>query len=194
MRTQRVSAFVFVVLIALAALSMRSDVAAQDTTTQRHPLVGVWLADTDLESENALDNFLFSSDGSYLQRDANGSVSLGVWEATGEQTATLMIVTAEGDDDSTNYGTIIIRATIEVSADVNSFTAEYTNEFIDPNGTSTGEAGPGFATGERVVAEAQGTPVMSMEEMFSQMEDGSGESDGQESEVDEGDREATPVS
>ena len=64
MRTQRVSAFVFVVLIALTALSMRSDVAAQDTTTQRHPLVGVWLADTDLESENALDNFLFSSDGS----------------------------------------------------------------------------------------------------------------------------------
>ena len=129
-----------------------------------------------------------------MQRDANGSVSLGVWEATGEQTATLTIVAAEGDDDGTNYGTIIIRATIEVNADGGSFTPEYTFEFIDPDGTSSGEAGPGFAIGERVVVEAPGTPVMTMEEMFSQMEDGSGESDGQESEVDEGDREATPVS
>ncbi len=162
-----------------AGLSMR-DAQAQETATQGHPLVGTWLADTDLESAtNGLDLFTFSSDGTYVDVEVDGSAQLGAWEATGATTAILTIVAYEGDDEGNNFGSVTIRASIEVSADGASFTAQYTLEFTDPDGTSTGEAGPGMATGTRLVVEAPGTPVMTMEEMFSGFE---------------GDPEATPTS
>ena len=175
--------FVVIVLLAVTAVGFRSDADAHDTSTQGHPLVGTWLADTDQEtSDNALDTFVFSSDGAYAQSEAGGGSLLGAWEATGERTATLTAVGAEADEEGTNVGSITIRASIEVSDDGNSFTAEYTIEFIQPDGTTSGEAGPGIATGERLVAEPPGTPVITFEELFAAF-------DGQEGTT----AEATPV-
>jgi len=147
-------------------------VDAQDVSTQDHPLVGTWLANTDPENQpDPSETFTFSSDGTYIDVDSSGSTTLGSWEATGENTATLTIVGFESDDDEESTGSVTIRATIEVSEDGNSFTAEYTLEFIDAEGTSTGEAGPGAATGTRLLVEAPGTPVMSLEELFGSFEE-----------------------
>jgi hypothetical protein len=60
----------------------------------------------------------------------------------------------------------IIRASIEVAPDGQSLTATYTLEFIDPDGTSSGEIGPGMAEGTKLAVEPMGTPVASFEEAF----------------------------
>jgi len=167
MHKKRLGSFLVVFLITLAAFGLRTGTAAQHTATAGHPLVGTWLADTDQESsDNALDTFAFSADGIYYQSEAGGGSLLGAWEATGERTATLTAVGAEADEDGTNFGSMWIRASIEVSEDGNSFTAEYTIEFVQPDGTPSGEAGPGIVTGERLVVEAPGTPTVTLEELF----------------------------
>ena len=183
MRPRLLVSLIVVVFVALAAAGLRTGVGAQDATTQGHPLVGTWLADTDQENpDNAVDVFQFTSDGAYVEMDANGDSSLGAWEATGDTTATLTVVQGQADDEGTNFGTFTLRASIEVGADGDSFTAEYTFEFVQPDGTSSGEAGPGIATGERLVVEGPGTPAMTMEEFYGSFGDDGGDSD-----------EATPV-
>ncbi len=155
-----------VLLLALAGLGLRTGAVAQNATAD-HPLVGTWLVDTDpANPTNTLDTFLFTADGGYVQTDAAGGTTVGVWEATSDTTATLTVVAAAGDDEGNTFGTIMIRATIEVSADGTTFTADYTIELIDPDGTSRGEAGPGQATGERLTVEAPGTPALSLDELF----------------------------
>jgi hypothetical protein len=168
MRQRLLGSFVVVLLVAVTAFGFCSDADAQETSTQGHPLVGTWLADTDLgDPANAQDTFLFTADGGYVQSEAGGTATLGVWQATGGTTATLTLAAAAGDDEGNNFGSIKIRASIEVGADGNSFTAEYTIEFIQPDGTSSGEGGPGHATGVRMTVEAPGTPVMTLDELYS---------------------------
>ena len=73
--------------------------------------------------------------------------------------------------DDEEEGAFRIRASIEVAADGQSFTASYTLELLDPaTGEGMGEYGPGTATGTRLMAEAPGTPVGSLEDLFSQFE------------------------
>jgi hypothetical protein len=163
---------VAVVLLALAVLGFRLSAGAQDSSTEGHPLVGTWLADTDTnDPASGLSTFTFNADGTYIEADATGEVDLGAWEATGPTSATLTIVSYEGDDAGNDAGHAVIRASIDVGADGNSFTATYTLEFVLPDGTSTGEAGPGTASGTRLTVEAPGTPVMTLDELFSGFEE-----------------------
>ncbi len=184
MRPRLLGSFVVVLLIAVTAFGFRSDADAQDTATQGHPLVGTWLADTNPEaSDNALDTVSFTADGTFTNVEAGGFVSLGAWEATGERTANLTFVSYELDEEGINVGSTTIRVSIEVGADGNHFTAEYTIEFIQADGFSGGEAGPGIVTADRLVVEGPGTPAMTFDEFFGQFE-------GQEGRT----AEATPVS
>ena len=184
MRRRLLGSFVVVVLVAVTALGFRAAGDAQDTATRGHPLVGTWLADTDPEaSDNALDTLSFTADGTFTDVEAGGFVQLGAWEATGERTANLTMVSYELDEGGNNVGSFTLRVSIEVGADGTSFTAEYTIEFVQADGTSNGEAGPGIVTGERLVVEGPGTPAMALDEFFGQFE-------GQEGRT----AEATPVS
>lgn len=183
MRKKLLGSFVVVVLVAVTAFGFRADADAQNTATQGHSLVGTWLVDTDPEtSDNALDTLSFTADGTATDVEPGGFVTLGAWEATGEQMANLTMVAYELDEDGSNVGSTTIRVSIEVSADGTSFTGEYTIEFIQPDGTSNGEAGPGIVTGERLAVEGQGTPAMTLGEFFGQFE-------GQEGRTED----ATPV-
>jgi hypothetical protein len=173
----RVSVAVVVLLSLVSALALGGQLAAQDAATpepmaqgaatEDHPLVGTWLADTDTEDEsNGLELFTFHPDGSYISVEPEGyGTSLGIWEASGPTTANVTIL-AESDAVGADTGTLTIRAAFEVSEDGSSFTASYTFEFIGPDGTSTGEAGPGMTSGTRLEVEAPGTPVMSLDELF----------------------------
>jgi hypothetical protein len=87
-----------------------------------------------------------------------------VWEPTGDNTAILKFIVLEGEDGSH----LVIRGTIEVAADGQSYTSPYTLEFIDGDGESSGEIGPGMTEGTRVVVEGPGTPVASFDEFFAE--------------------------
>ena len=140
---------------------------ATPTAMDGHPLVGTWLLDTDAnDPENAPEVTIFTADGAYISVDAEGFPNHGVWEATGEQSATLTIVSPGMDEDGAFFGTFIVRGTVEVDESGDAFTAQYTGEFVGPDGTGAGEYGPGTATATRIAVEAMGTPAGPLEALF----------------------------
>ena len=141
-------------------------VAAQEMAD--HPILGSWMLDADPDDPaNPPSLVVFTSDGSYLEVDAEGGVGVGAWESTGANSGNLTIRFL----DSEVGGMGIIRASFEVAEDGDSFTAEYTIEFVDIDGESTGEYGPAPATGTRAGVEPMGEPEGSLEDLFSLWED-----------------------
>lgn len=126
-----------------------------------HPLVGSWLVNTSPEGEPPLELATLSADGTMIDTSFDGANGHGAWEPTGDRSGIVTFVVIL--EDSTR---LLIRASIEVSEDGQSFTGTYTNEFFDTTGQGTGEIGPGPVTGTRINAEAPGTPVASFEQFF----------------------------
>jgi hypothetical protein len=137
--------------------------------------VGTWLLDTNTDvPDNSPTLASFSTDGIYTQAEADASVGIGSWQATGPSRAELtfhQIFTEEGD----TFSRTTVRAQIEVAADGQSLTATYTLEFTLPGGMSTGQYGPGNVSGTKLVVEPMGTPVGTFEDLFSQFEEGAPE-------------------
>jgi hypothetical protein len=150
------------------ALAARTPIAsAQEVATEGHPLVGTWFLDNGTGNlTDALDTFIIHADGTYIEANADGTVRLGVWEATGPTTATLTIEAYSRDATGANLGAIIIRLTIELNPDGNSYTAEGTIELIRPDGSRSGQAGPATGTATRMVVEAPSAPVITLDELF----------------------------
>lgn len=142
-----------------------SGLAAQDAASpdySDHPIVGSWIVDSDPEDpENFLEMGTFISDGTMLDSAPDGLTGHGVWEPTGESTAIVNFLLIFDDGSS-----MTIRATVEVAPDGQSFTSPYTLEFFEPDGTGSGEIGPGTAVGTRMELQEPGTPVASFEEFF----------------------------
>src|SRR5688572_9864175 len=156
-------------LVGMIATMGRS-IAAQEatpTTLGGHPLVGTWLLDTNADDPaNAPEVVVFTADGAYISVDAEGFPTLGAWEANGERTALVTIVSPGMEDEETFAGTFMVRATIDVDEAGDAFTAQYTGEFVEPDGTETGEYGPGTATATRIEVEEMGTPAGPIEVLF----------------------------
>ena len=145
-----------------AAASASTDTTVpSDAATEIHPIVGTWALNDvgPLEDEGFTGAFL--SDGVYVEVDT-GNVSIGVWEATGPDTVAMSYTSTDEE------GSITVRASITVDGDT--LTADYTLEFMG-EGAPSGEYGPGQVTGTRVVVEPMGTPVGSIEELFSSLEE-----------------------
>jgi hypothetical protein len=161
---------IVVVALGLIVAPGPSTTAQEATPTDMsgHPLVGTWLLDTNADDpDDAPEVTIFTADGAYISVDAEGLPSLGVWEANGERTALLTIV-SPGMEEEAFAGTFLVRAAIEVNAAGDSFTAQYTGEFVEPDGTETGEYGPGTATATRIDVEEMGTPAGPLEVLFEQ--------------------------
>ena len=164
-------------LIAIGAAGRSVQASAHDEGTpgamSKHPIVGSWEIDTDAaDPENLPSLLIVGADGSYLEVDGEGGVGVGRWESTGDQTADLNIwFLASGEDDPTGgYGRV--RAAVEIAEDGQSFTANYTIEFVSGDGTTTGEYGPATASGTRLSVEPMGSPVGTLDELFEQFEEG----------------------
>ncbi len=170
---RRIAAFVVVVavlLLATVAVGVGSRALAQEATPAamgEHPLVGTWLLDINADDPtNAPEVTIFTADGAYISVDAEGFPNHGVWEPSGERTITLTIVTPEIEDDGTFAGTFTIRATGEVDETGDAFTAQFIGEYVAPDGTGSGEYGPGTATATRIAVEPMGTPAGPLEALF----------------------------
>lgn len=142
--------------------------AAQQASSLAHPLVGVWEMSVDLgEGDTGCPaQISFSPSYDSVQVDCEGVVAVGVWEPTSETSANLTITAYNPDQ-----GRYMIRLAIDVAEDGQSFTGSFTFEFIDAEtGEGLGQYGPGTATATRQAAEAPGTPVGTISEMFAQFE------------------------
>lgn len=151
--------------------------AAQEIEMAEHPARGSWTVASDPgDTEYSPRMMILSADGGAFFVSGYRYTGVGRWEPTGETTAAVTF-TAVTDGPAQ----IVIRASVEVAADGQSFAGTFTDEFVfDPAGGGTsGEIGPGTTTGTRLAAEAPGTPAMTFEEFLPQPE---------------GTPEATPVS
>jgi hypothetical protein len=155
-----------IVLGGLVVFSYTPTIGAQDAEMAGHPLVGTWLLDTDADDPtNPPSLASIGADGIYTEVDADGSVGMGSWQSTGPNTAELTFH-GLGAEEGEFFGMITVRAEIEVAADGQSLTATYTLELTGPDGTGTGQYGPGNVTGTKVVVEPMGTPLGPFEALF----------------------------
>ncbi len=119
-----------------------------------HPIVGTWSITVAGETVPFVAAFL--SDGVFIEI-SEGDFSIGVWEATGPDTAAM---TYHATDEE---GTVTVRASLAVDGD--DITAEFTIEFAG-EGAPEGQHGPGQAEGSRVAVDPMGEPVGSLDELF----------------------------
>ena len=174
MRRSSIGYLSLVVLLGLLVLGGGRLVSAQDaaeTDYSGHPLVGSWhlLIDIGDGDTSCPSQAAFTANGHYIEVDCEDRVAIGVWEPSGDRTANMTVT--YGDP----AGALLVRAAIEVAEDGQSFTAPFTFEFLDPAGEGMGQYGPGTATGTRLAAEAPGTPVGSIEDLFAMFEEGTPE-------------------
>ena len=129
------------------------------------PLVGAWIIDSDVNDPGNLPTEnIFHADGTFIQVGNSGPQAnspgnaVGAWEPTGPNTAAAILVVYQQDDKGA-VSKATVRATVQVAADGQSLTADYTIEFTSPDGTPSGQLGPGKGSGTRIAVEPMGTPV-----------------------------------
>jgi hypothetical protein len=157
-----------VVLLGTIVMASGRVVVAQPDGARDHPAVGSWLVESDPDlGALSVRTLVVSADGTALAISSvapNGSMGAGVWAPTGNATAALTVTLVT---DGPAF--IVLRASIDIAADGQSFTGTFTDEAIfdptSPSGTS-GELGPGRLTGTRLTVQAPGTPVASFAEFF----------------------------
>lgn len=172
MRSARGLVVLFVVVAMSVGVLASRPAGAEDGTPSpmsAHPLVGAWVLDGDTaDPANPPELVVFTADGLYIGSDVFGKNTVGVWEPTGARTAAYTLAfPAIGAEAS--GARVEVRGTVEVAEDGQGFTAPYTLEIVAPDGTRTGEYGPGAATGTRMVIEPMGEPQGTMAELFGSM-------------------------
>lgn len=131
-----------------------------------HPIVGTWLIEPTTGEPPEL--FFASADGIAASTSAEGT-GFGSWTATGERTGDATIWFPMIDPQAGFLGLATMRASVEVSADGQSFAGTFTAELpaamAEAMGLPVGELGPGDVSAVRVVVEPMGEPVAPMPEM-----------------------------
>jgi hypothetical protein len=156
---------------------LASSTAVQATTppteepAEGHPIVGAWLLTVEEFPEEPPQLIAFHADGTFQETSADGTTGIGSWEATGPSSINLTFIEMFLIDDEGSAGMQTIRAAGEVSEDGQSFTAEFTIQFTG-EGDFPGEFGPGHVTGTRINVEPMGTPAASLEDLFTQFDEG----------------------
>ncbi|HEY7029977.1 MAG TPA: hypothetical protein VH482_01555 [Thermomicrobiales bacterium] len=156
--------------LAIHATAAFAQEAATPAAMTGHPVVGAWAAITDVRDPNGSRSlFIFHADGTYSEADADGTDGYGAWSPTGDSTADVTILSNQSDEKGAFFGQLKVRASVQVAADGQTFTAPYTLEFLLADGSQTGEYGPGTATATRITVEAMGTPKGSVDDLFASL-------------------------
>lgn len=163
----RLFAPVAALMVGLLVFGSAWQVSAQDSAPSPHPAVGGWHVTSDpTDPLLSLLTTVLMADGTLVNiTGGDTSPTVGVWAPTSETTADLTIIATT---DGPAY--VLIRASIEVAPDGQSFTGTYTNQFVfDPAGEGmSGQVGPGTLTAERLTVEGPGTPEASFADIFPQ--------------------------
>lgn len=153
-----------VILLATLVIGGGQFASAQNTDIAEHPARGSWNVTSDPgDAEYSPRLVILSADGGAIFVSGYETTGIGAWEPTGETTASVTFTVV-----TNGPAHIVIRASIEVSADGQTFTGTFTNEVVfDPAGGGTsGEIGPGALAGTRIMVEAPGTPTETFDEFF----------------------------
>jgi hypothetical protein len=142
-------AFTTIVLMTLLLATVVTAPGVSAQAPAEHPAIGAWIVD-----------------GTEVAVVAPGSVegsAYGSWAATGERSADVTSLWPLSDPEAGFIGFGILRASIEVAEDGQSFTGTYTMELpagmAEAMGVPVGQLGPGDVTGQRIAVEPMGTPV-----------------------------------
>ena len=151
---------------ALASSTVAEATTAPSAPAAVHPVVGSWQLSVDEFPDDPPSLVAFHADGTYQESDSDGTDRHRV---VGSDRAELGEPHVHGvrpqrrrlrrDADDSRHG--------EVSADGQTFTGQFTVEFTG-EGFPTGEYGPGHVTATRINVEPMGTPVGSLDDLFSQ--------------------------
>jgi hypothetical protein len=131
---------IIVVLLGLLVTRVSSSGAQSGTSeaTRIHPVIGAWWTANDAPGPGVDTAYgVFHADGTYIEVDPNIGVGVGVWQATGENSADLTYVFQDIDPEpaTTAAGTVTVRQSVTVDETGNSFTAPLTVEVRIPDGT-----------------------------------------------------------
>ena len=121
--TWKIAIALTALFLMLAGAGVAARVAAQDAaTTMDSPFVGTWIAPPRGAETGSITTF--TSDGTIVDLESDGTSAVGAWEATGPNLATATFVFfVSSPDDFT--GTAIIRAAIEYDEATDSISASY---------------------------------------------------------------------
>lgn len=149
------------VVATLFTASTRSVTFAQDDAPAAvlHPIVGSWLLRVDARDPASPPVLVvYHADGTYTDSAVGRTGGVGVWEPIDDTSVSATIV-FHAEDETGNLTTTRIRSVATVDESGNAYTSDYTREVIGADGESSGEMGPGTATGERLMVEERGDPV-----------------------------------
>jgi hypothetical protein len=160
---------VFVVIVAvLVAIGVVLDHSPQRSSAQEatpaamtgHPLVGTWVVYDENVPTGAPSLTVLTSDGVVIDASANGRAGAGSWQPTGPRSgeATFVYI-IDGNGGYQSY--VVIRASVEVDASSDAFTARYSYTVVAPDGSIL-DAFEGTTEGVRVPVEpveAGGSPL-----------------------------------
>lgn len=167
MRRAYVLIFSAVVLLSSAVVLWWPATAAQEATPSstadmaNHPVVGGWRMTVDLGGGmTSPDLQIFHADGTYIELLPSGAVLAGVWQPTGERTATLTLYENYFMDD--RLVQIEGRFTVEVDDSGNTITEAGTivGLFEDGSVASAFESPASGTRMEVLPVEPLGTPVL----------------------------------
>lgn len=154
-------------LVAAMAPGVVAAKTAQDSSTSEHPLehpfVGAWVIHPFPNDPSSEDLVIINPGGTVLDYDSQSGTGVGAWTSTGDRTADLSFDQLVTAPDGSLVGLTVVRASVEVAKEGQSFTGTWTLEFppaaAEMSGVPAGELGPGDVTGERIAVESPGPTV-----------------------------------
>ena len=123
-----------------------------DTPSPDRSFVGAWVMTDPTSMGGPPFTITVHADGALTSLQLDGPFS-GAWEATGDDSAIVTMVSTRPD------GVITIRADVTLAPDGETLSADYTLEPHCLCGDTLGQLGPGTVTGTRIHPEAPGEPV-----------------------------------
>lgn len=152
-----VSAAIGLLVTFSAVMNQFGAVAQENATT--HPIVGAWLLTVDVYDETDPPVLaVYHADHTYTNSTVGRAGGVGVWEPIDENSVATNVVFHSVDEDGNPVLTRIrTETTVDESGDA--YTSNYTREVITPDGTSSGQLGPGTVTAERLTVETRGEPA-----------------------------------
>ena len=152
-----------IVLMALLLATVAAAPGVLAQATDEHPAIGAWIIDSSPEDPANPPELTLIAPGGIITNAAPDGAGYGSWTATGDRSADATFLFPLNDPEAGFLGFYIIRTSIEVAEDGQSFAGTYTLEppadMAEAMGAPVGQLGPGEVTGQRIAVEPMGEPV-----------------------------------